>query len=63
MEERRAPGTCVACGADAFIRLSSRDGREDMICGHCYAKRGRASGVAVKRIEGIRTETKTTRSG
>lgn len=59
MEERRAPGTCVDCGNDAFIRLSSSDGREDMICGRCYAKRGRASRVAVKSIEGIRTETKT----
>ncbi|HEX9435755.1 MAG TPA: hypothetical protein VGA16_01195 [Candidatus Limnocylindria bacterium] len=51
MEERRAPGTCVDCGSDAFIRLSSQDGREDMICGHCYAERIRTPRTQAKGIE------------
>lgn len=49
MGDLAAPGKCVDCGNDAFIRLTSADGREDMICGHCYAERLRKSRPAVTR--------------
>src|SRR5574341_1519668 len=39
VEQRRAPGQCVDCESDAFIRLASDDGSDRMVCGHCYAER------------------------
>ena len=33
-----APGTCVDCGNEAYIRLAGGDG-ETMICAHCFAMR------------------------
>ena len=32
-----APGTCVDCGNEAYIRLAGD--RETMICAHCFAVR------------------------
>lgn len=32
-----APGTCVDCGNEAYIKLASEG--EEMICAHCYAAR------------------------
>lgn len=32
-----APGTCVDCGNEAYIRLAGE--RETMICAHCFAVR------------------------
>jgi hypothetical protein len=48
MERPAAPGKCVDCGNDAFIRLASNDGGADMICGHCYAERLNKRGIATK---------------
>lgn len=35
----KAPGTCVDCGNEAYIRLAGET--ETMICAHCFAGRGR----------------------
>ena len=32
-----APGTCVDCGNEAYIRLAGE--QESMICAHCFAVR------------------------
>lgn len=32
-----APGTCVDCGNEAYIRLAGE--QETMICAHCFALR------------------------
>lgn len=34
-----APGTCVDCGNEAYIRLAGET--ETMICAHCFAARKR----------------------
>lgn len=36
MNDENAPGTCVDCGADAYIRLATDDA---FICAHCFAGR------------------------
>ena len=35
----KAPGTCVDCGNDAYIKLAGDDDR--MVCAHCFAARSR----------------------
>jgi hypothetical protein len=58
MERPVAPGKCVDCGNDAFIRLASSDGGADMICGHCYAERLNRRGVGTKTLPPIPTRAK-----
>lgn len=44
MKERsKAPGTCVQCGSDAYIRLAGQKGGEEMVCAHCFVDRVRPS--------------------
>lgn len=40
-----APGTCVDCGSDAYIRMSGRNGDQVMVCAHCFADRVRSGGL------------------
>ena len=42
-----APGSCVDCGNEAYIRLAGGDG-ETMICAHCFAVRHPAERKAAK---------------
>lgn len=44
MRERRsgAPGECVDCGNDAYIRLAGGNGEITMVCAHCFAERARS---------------------
>ena len=58
---RNAPGSCVDCGNDAFIRLASPDGREEMICGHCYAERIRAKPPPMKKVRRVDPDLKIPR--
>jgi hypothetical protein len=41
----KAPGTCVDCGNDAYIRLAGHNGDQVMVCAHCFASRVRSSGM------------------
>ena len=38
-----APGVCIDCGNEAYIRLAGE--RETMICAHCFAVRHPAEKV------------------
>jgi hypothetical protein len=60
--ESIAPGRCVDCGSDAYIRLTTQSGKpngdEEWLCAHCYSQRMRAHRAA--RAEPATTEpTKT----
>jgi len=44
-----APGTCVDCGNEAYIRLAGE--QETMICAHCFAVRHPA-----ERAKPVKTE-------
>lgn len=48
MRERpsAAPGECVDCGNDAYIRLASSNGEVTMICARCFAERARTQPAA-----------------
>lgn len=41
-----APGTCVDCGNEAYIRLAGE--QETMVCAHCFAVRHPAERPAPK---------------
>jgi hypothetical protein len=56
-----APGDCVDCGGDAFIRLAPLDGREEMICGHCYAERIRAKPPPPRKVRRVDPDLKLPR--
>jgi hypothetical protein len=61
MEAKSAPGTCVDCGSDAFIKLASADGREEMICGHCYAARIRTKPLSTRKVRRVDPDLKLPR--
>jgi hypothetical protein len=62
MKERQdAPGTCIDCGNDAYIRLASLDGREEMICGSCYSQRIRTKPPTVKKVRRVDPDLKLPR--
>jgi hypothetical protein len=53
----KAPGSCVDCGNDAYIRLGAHNGTDDMLCAHCYAERIR-KGLIPKSPESVRTPSR-----
>jgi hypothetical protein len=60
-QPRTAPGECVDCGNDAFIKLASDDGREEMICGHCYSERIRTRPLSSKKVRRVDPDLKLPR--
>lgn len=50
-----APGTCVDCGNDAYIKLAGEG--ETMICAHCFAARGRPKDAETSRVAGATPPT------
>ena len=62
MEQRgTAPGACVDCGNDAFIQLASDDGRDEMICGHCYTERLRTKPLPMRKVRRVDPDLKLPR--
>lgn len=62
-ERSRTPGTCVDCGSDAFIQLAPQDGRDEMICGHCYGERLRKQPLTPKKVRRADPDLKLPRAG
>lgn len=44
--DHTGPAACTDCGQDAYIRLTGTAEREDYVCAHCFADRGRAAASA-----------------